>query len=147
MFEYTTETLEGTTYYTTVNSRGTVTMMFELSGTVFVQVNSSPVKALEDIKKQSKQVKFLAEVMETKKAEEAEKETEKNDVEVGDLFIMGIGFGDSALCEVVKIENDIMNGCQAVLEMVEYGGPLHRMYISRLQELKNNKSEYYRGKA
>lgn len=65
MFEFTTETLDGTTYYTTVNARGTTTMMFEMFGTVFVQVNRSPAKALEDIKKPSKDVKNLLSVFES----------------------------------------------------------------------------------
>ena len=64
MFTFTTETLSGITYYTTVNARGTSTMIFESFGTMFVQVNRSPAKALEDIKKPSKDVKNLLSVME-----------------------------------------------------------------------------------
>ena len=64
MFNFTTETLDNTTFYTTTNARGTITMMFEMFGTVFVQVNSSPAKALQDIVKQSKDVKNLTLVME-----------------------------------------------------------------------------------
>ena len=59
MFEFTKETLDGTTYYATTNARGTTTMMFEMCGTVFVQVNRSPAKAMQDIAKPSKQVKDL----------------------------------------------------------------------------------------
>ena len=64
MTEYTTETLDGTAYFSTVNARGTSTMMFKMFGTTFVQVNNSPAKALEDIAKPSKQVKELLQVME-----------------------------------------------------------------------------------
>ena len=62
MFTFTKETLTGTNYYTTVNARGTTTMMFEMCGTVFVQTNRSPAKALQDIAKPSKQVKDLLSV-------------------------------------------------------------------------------------
>ena len=71
MFTYTTETLNGTKYYTTTNARGTTTMIEESHGTVFVWVNKSAPKALQNIKKQSKQVQNLLAVMEADKAEEA----------------------------------------------------------------------------
>ena len=74
MFTYNTETLSGITYYTTTNKRGTTTTIFEMVGTVFVMVNRSPAKALEDIKKQSKQVQNLLAVFEADKAEKAAKE-------------------------------------------------------------------------
>lgn len=48
-------------------------------------------------------------------------------VKVGDIYNIGIGHGDSADCEVVKIDKDT-----AVLEMIEYGGPLMRKPITSL---------------
>ena len=69
-------------------------------------------------------------------------------VEVGDLFNIGIGFGDSAVCKVIRIEEPYMadESVIAVLEMVEYGGPLQRQHISTLQNIKNNNSQDYIGK-
>lgn len=64
MFTFTKETLDGINYFTTVNASGTTTMIFEMYGTVFVQVNRSPAKALEDIKKPSKDVQNLMMVFE-----------------------------------------------------------------------------------
>lgn len=63
-FTYETEIIDGTHYITTTNARGTTTMMFEMFGTMFVQVNRSPAKALKDIAKQSKDVKNLLSVLE-----------------------------------------------------------------------------------
>ena len=63
-FAYNTEILDGTHYIMTTNARGTTTMMFEMAGTMFVQVNSSPAQALKDIAKQSKDVKNLLSVLE-----------------------------------------------------------------------------------
>ena len=71
MFTYNTETLNGTKYYTTTNARGTTTMIEESHGTIFVWVNRSAPKALQDIKKQSKQLQSLLAVMEADKEEEA----------------------------------------------------------------------------
>ena len=61
-FNYTTETLDNTTYYSTTTGKFTTTM-FEMNGTTFVGVNKSPVKALQDIVKQSKAVKNLLTVI------------------------------------------------------------------------------------
>jgi len=64
MFTFTKETLDNTNYFATTNARGTVTTMFKMCGTVFVQVNRSPAKALVDIAKPSKDVKNLISVFE-----------------------------------------------------------------------------------
>lgn len=63
MFNFTKETLDGITYFTTVNARGTSTMIFKMNDEIFVQVNRSPAKALCDIKKPSQDVKNLLTVM------------------------------------------------------------------------------------
>ena len=63
-FTYETSILDGTHYISTTNTRGTVTTMFEMFGTMFVQVNRSPAKALKDIAKPSKDVKNLLSVLE-----------------------------------------------------------------------------------
>ena len=63
-FTYETEILDGIHYISTTNARGTTTTIFEMSGTIFVGVNRSPVKALVDIKKPSKDVKNLLTIME-----------------------------------------------------------------------------------
>ena len=63
-FTYETSILDGTYYISTENARGTVTTMFEMCGTMFVQVNRSPAKALKDIVKPSKDVKNLLSVLE-----------------------------------------------------------------------------------
>ena len=63
-FTYEASIIDGTHYIMTTNTRGTTTMMFEMCGTMFVQVNRSPAKALKDIVKQSKDVKNLLSVLE-----------------------------------------------------------------------------------
>ena len=62
-FNFSTETLSNTTYFSTTNGKSTTTM-FVMNGTAFVAVNMSPAKALQDIVKQSKAVKNLLSVME-----------------------------------------------------------------------------------
>jgi hypothetical protein len=64
MFTFTKETLDNTNYFSTTNARGTVTTMFKMGCTVFVQVNRSPAKAIQDIAKLSKDVKNLISVFE-----------------------------------------------------------------------------------
>ena len=62
-FNYSTETLDGITYYSAVVGKSTTTI-FVMSGATFVGVNMSPVKALQDIAKHSKAVVGLLAVME-----------------------------------------------------------------------------------
>jgi hypothetical protein len=64
MFTYEIEVLDETKYYATTNERGTTTIMFNMRGTTFVQVNRSAPKALADIKKPSNDVKNLIMVFE-----------------------------------------------------------------------------------
>ena len=64
MFTFTKETLANTNYFATINARGTITTMFKMGCTIFVQVNRSPAKALVDIAKPSKDVKNLITVFE-----------------------------------------------------------------------------------
>lgn len=63
MTSYTTETIDNTTYFSVEDARGNSTMMWELFGTVFVQTNSSPAKALQDISKRSKSVEMLCSIV------------------------------------------------------------------------------------
>jgi len=51
-----------------------------------------------------------------------------NTVKIGSIYNIGIGFGESADCEVVKIIDDY-----AVLEMIEFGGPMQRVQLTSLQ--------------
>lgn len=58
-------------------------------------------------------------------------------VQIGDIFNIGIGYGETANCEVKKIEKDRLNGDQAVLEMIEFDGPLQRISVASLEEMGN----------
>ena len=64
MFTFTKETIESINYFTTVSAKGHKTMMFQMCGVVFVQVNLSAPKALVDIIKPSQAVQDLALVFE-----------------------------------------------------------------------------------
>ena len=75
--EYTTTTLDGVTYYEAQDARGNVTTVFEMCGTVFVQTNRTPAKALEDVKNLSKTAAALVDIFNADKeaVEEAAEET------------------------------------------------------------------------
>ena len=64
MFTFNKEVIDGVSYFTTVSAKGHTTMMFEMCGTVFVQVNRSAAKALADISKPSQAVNDLMLVFE-----------------------------------------------------------------------------------
>ncbi len=61
-------------------------------------------------------------------------------VEIGNIYNMGIGLGDSADCEVIRIEKDSRNGDMAVLEMVEFGGPLQKVSVAHLESKETTSS-------
>jgi len=60
--------------------------------------------------------------------------TNTKKVEIGNIYNIGIGNGDSADCKVIRIEADSTNGDQAVLEMIEYGGPKQKRPVAFLEE-------------
>jgi len=62
-------------------------------------------------------------------------ELNKKEVEIGDVYNIGIGYGEEARCIVIKIEDDITNGKQAILEMIDFGGPLQTQYVETLLAL------------
>ena len=59
MFTYSIETINGKNFYT-----GTTTMIERTHGTIFVWINRSAPKALQDIARPSKQLKNLLAVFE-----------------------------------------------------------------------------------
>lgn len=90
MEEITKEVLSDITYYSHTNSRGNTTTIFTMMGTTFVMVNKSPVTALVDLKKISKQVKtilvFIAsELVDAIKEEKLKKMEEKSKIEKHEL--------------------------------------------------------------
>jgi len=56
-------------------------------------------------------------------------------VEKGNIYNLGTGFEDSADYEVVSIKNDVTQGLQATLEMVDFGGPRRVVAVSYLESL------------
>ena len=55
-------------------------------------------------------------------------------VKVGDIYNIGIGFGESADCIVIEIIKGNSEGDQAKLEMIDFGGPAQICYVSYLQK-------------
>lgn len=55
-------------------------------------------------------------------------------INIKDKFILGIGHGDSVLFEVIKIKGE-----EAILEMVDFGGPFTRVEISYLETLNKDR--------
>ncbi len=58
----------------------------------------------------------------------------KSKVEIGAVYNIGIGFGADADSEVVNIISDPANGDQAVLEMLDFGGPRMRKPVAMLSK-------------
>ena len=55
-------------------------------------------------------------------------------VKIGAIYNIGIGNGDRANCEVVRIDKDAVNGDIAILEMVNFGGPRQTVFVASLEK-------------
>ncbi len=58
----------------------------------------------------------------------------KSKVEIGAVYNIGVGFGANADSEVANIVFDTTNGDQAVLKMLDFGGPLQRKSVAMLSK-------------
>ncbi len=58
----------------------------------------------------------------------------KSKVEIGAVYHIGIGFGAYTDSEVVDIVSDTTNGDQAILKMLDFGGPLQRKSVTMLSK-------------
>lgn len=58
----------------------------------------------------------------------------KSTVKLGSIYNIGIGGNASADAIVIGIERSESNGDQAILQLIDFGSPLHKQYVSSLED-------------
>lgn len=57
----------------------------------------------------------------------------RSTVKLGSIYNIGIGNNEDADAIVIGIERSESNGDQAILQLIDFGSPLHKQYVSSLE--------------